>query len=252
MNGLAPGEKIEDLFRHGLSIIQAEHLPKFGLEGVLLANFPAIRDNWQVCDLCTGSGIVPLLLATRAKNLKIAGIEVSPLLSRMARRSVELNNLQGRIEIIEADLLQHSLEKNKWDLVTVNPPYYRPDRGGVSPEYSRALARSEVTAGLGDILAAARDLLKNRGRLALTYRISGLGEMLGALEKLRFGVRRLRFVHHNIASKAAFFLAECQKGSETQIYVEPPLVIYETKERLTPEMQGVYFAGKALESGLLL
>ncbi len=252
MNGLEPGEKIEDLFRNGLRIIQAEHLPKFGLEGVLLANFPQIRDGWKICDLCTGTGIVPLLLFTRARNLKISGVEVSPQLSGMAQRSLELNNLQGRIEIIEADLLQHGLEKRNWDLVTVNPPYFRPDRGAVSPVYSRALARSAVAGSLEDILAAARDLLKSRGRLALTYRISGLGEMLGVLDKLQLGVRRLRFVHHNFDSKASFFLAECQKGSESQICVEPPLIVYETKERLTQEMQRVYFEGKALESGLLL
>ncbi|HWJ02574.1 MAG TPA: SAM-dependent methyltransferase, partial [Verrucomicrobiae bacterium] len=76
MNSLSPGDKIEDLMRNNLQIIQNQALPKFNMDSILLANYPNVQDGWRVCDLCTGTGIVPLLLTTRAQNLSVVGIEL--------------------------------------------------------------------------------------------------------------------------------------------------------------------------------
>lgn len=245
---LKPGEKIDDLMRNGLRIIQAQNLPKFGLEGALLANYPDVIEGWQVCDLCTGSGVVPLLLTTRAINLHITGVEVSPELSDLARRSVQMNGLEGTIEILTQDLLNLDLPGGRWDLITANPPYFTAAGGLVSPDTLRAQARSQVRVGVADVIRTAHRLLRTKGYLALSYRVGGLPEVMESLSKQNMGLDRLRFVHHNLSSKASSFLLMARKGVGAKMRVEPPLVIFQADGGLTPEMKGLYFKGKALES----
>jgi len=248
MVSLKPGEKLDDLMRKGLHIIQAQNLPKFGLEGVLLANYPVVKDGWKVCDLCTGTGIVPLLLTTRAADLQITGVELSPELSDLARRSVELNKLVNNIEIITGDVLNLKLPEGCWDLVTVNPPYFGLDCGSVSPHVLKARARSQIGIGVLEVIRVAHTLLKIGGRLNLSYRAGGLPEVLSAFEEMNFGISRLRFVHHNSICKASSLLLEARKGVGTRMLVEPPLIIFQANGELTSEMNFVYFEGRALES----
>jgi len=244
------GDKVDDLMRNNLRIIQNRKLPKFGLEGVLLANFPKVKDGWSICDLCTGTGIVPVLLTSRAKGLRITGIELVPELCDLAKRSVELNGLDETINILNEDIRTNSLEPHQFDLVTVNPPYFHPSKGPVSPHYSRAMARSQESISIMGAITSAFKLLKNKGKLAVVYRSSGLDEVLNSLEKLKMSVTRIRFVHHNRLTEASSFLLESQEGKNSRLVVEPPLLIKQTNGELSQEMNGLYFEGKALESRL--
>ncbi|HEX3015461.1 MAG TPA: methyltransferase [Desulfobacteria bacterium] len=248
MNELQPGERIDELNRNHLRIIQNDTLPKFGLEGVLLANFPRVQNGWKVCDLCSGSGIVPLLLTTRASDLKITAIEVEPKLSEMSERSVRLNSLSETIQIKTEDLRQCMLPADNWDLVTANPPYFKASAGVISADVHRATARSNLTGGIVDVVTAASRLLRHKGFLALVYRASGLSEALAAVAMYKLGVTRLRFVHHNEKKEASVVLLECQKGVADRIRVERPLLLYRVGGEMNPEMQAVYYEGRGLES----
>ena len=61
---MRPGERIDDLQRCGCRIIQNEELFCFGMDAVLLAAFaqPRISAGAKVLDLCSGNGVIPILL----------------------------------------------------------------------------------------------------------------------------------------------------------------------------------------------
>ncbi len=245
-----PGERMDDLFRNRLRIIQSDELPKFGLEGVLLANFPMLKKGMRICDFCCGSGIVPLLLTSRAKEIKITGIEIQPELSNLARRNVILNNLGEQIDIITSDICTNGIEPHIFDLITVNPPFFSVRGGTVAPHKARATARSQTGLTIADVVKSAAQLLREKGRLALIYRASGLKEVLKCIDDNSLGAVRIRFVHHDVQHKASTFLLECQYGRNVDGVVEPPLIVYEANGDYTREMNNVYFAGQGLESGM--
>ena len=92
------GERIDDLQRDGLHIIQREDGFRFGTDAVLLADFAAVRRGERVCDMGTGTGVLPLLLSARAEGTTFDAFEVQPDVADMARRSVALNGLEERIK----------------------------------------------------------------------------------------------------------------------------------------------------------
>lgn len=250
MTKLAKDEEIGDLLRCDLRIIQSKHLPKFGLEGVLLANFPRVKDGFKICDLCSGNGIVPLLLTSRAKRLKITAIEVQPELCDLNKRSIELNNLQQQIEVVCIDLKQYAADQGTFDLVTANPPFYDVKSGEISANLNKAIARTQVHAKILDIVDTASGLLTDRGSISIVYRASGLEEVLDCLQRYDFGAIRIRFVHHTVLNKASSFILEATKHYRGEMQIGAPIIINKSNGELTREIQGVYYEGKPLESGL--
>jgi tRNA1Val (adenine37-N6)-methyltransferase len=119
---LHANETLDDLRPSGLKIIQAKRGYRFSLDPVLLCAFALVDRGDMVADLGTGSGVVPLLLAARTGARKIVGLEIQPELADRARRSVLLNCLQDRIDILEGDRrLQGCLEPQTFDVVVANP-----------------------------------------------------------------------------------------------------------------------------------
>ncbi|MCL2496915.1 MAG: methyltransferase, partial [Clostridiales bacterium] len=105
MNGreyiLAAGERLDDLRRGGLKIIQNPAAPCFTLDAVLLADFVRPKSGDTVAELGAGTGVIAILLAAKEPFCRIRALELMPQMADMARRSVALNGMAGHIEIIE-------------------------------------------------------------------------------------------------------------------------------------------------------
>lgn len=123
---LHEAERIDDLLTHDLRIIQSDEVFSFSMDAVLLARFASVPPRGRVLDLCTGNGVIPMLLSTRTKA-SIEGIEIQPRLADMARRSVSLNGLEEKVQIHEGDLRELHLTAGYgvYDAITVNPPICR-------------------------------------------------------------------------------------------------------------------------------
>ncbi len=112
---LEENERIDDLELENLKIIQNEKWFCFGMDSVLLSDFAKeIKPNSKIIDLGTGTGILPILLSAKTQNTKIVGIEIQKEVAKMANRSIVLNDLQDRIEIICEDIknLENRYEAN--------------------------------------------------------------------------------------------------------------------------------------------
>lgn len=101
---LRPDERIDDLQRNGYGIIQKKNGFCFGMDAVLLSGFAAVKRGETAVDLGTGTGIIPLLLSAKTEGQHFYGLEVQPPVAEMAARSVLLNGLEGRIDILQGNL----------------------------------------------------------------------------------------------------------------------------------------------------
>ena len=72
-------------------------------------------------DLCTGSGCIPITLASLLPNAEFVATDISPAALAIARLNAEKHGVGNRIQFVEADLFPESL--SAFDLVTANPPY---------------------------------------------------------------------------------------------------------------------------------
>lgn len=121
---LRPGERIDDLQLSGLRIIQSPDAFRFGMDAVLLADFARVRPGARVCDLGTGTGILPLLLYGRAERVSCDAVEIQEDAAERAARSMALNGLSQFIHVYHGDLRQvrEFLPHAAYDLVICNPP----------------------------------------------------------------------------------------------------------------------------------
>ena len=160
-------EIVQDILQNGYKIIQGKKNFKFGIDAFLLAWFAreGIRNGQSVADLCTGTGIVPLLLSSSSRAAHISGLEIQENSAKMAMRSVELNNLSQKIKIINGDVKNVSeiFKKHSVEVVTCNPPYMIYGHGKQNPADEKAISRFEVLCSLEDIVSAANYLLKSSG-----------------------------------------------------------------------------------------
>ena len=165
-NLLEINERIDDLEFKNLKIIQKENGFCFGIDSVLLSDFAKdIRNNSKVLDLGTGTGILSILLSEKTKLKKIYGIELQKDIADMAKRSVILNDLQNKIEIINIDInnLQNIFELNSFDSIVTNPPYKNENTGKINDNEYKYISRHETTASLSDFIKISFKMLKDKG-----------------------------------------------------------------------------------------
>ncbi|PLX82200.1 MAG: SAM-dependent methyltransferase [Desulfuromonas sp.] len=242
-----PDETLDELRLGGLKIIQGRKGYRFSLDPVLLCAFASIGEGEAVADLGTGSGVIPLVVARRTGADRVLGIEIQRVLADRARRSVRLNGLEGRVEILEGDLrgLREELEPRSFDVVLANPPFRRSGTGRHAPTAERAMARHELAGGLEDFLGAAAYLLPEGGRFYIVFLAERLAELLSLMGRARLEPRRLRCVHPRQGEEARMVLVEGRKGGGSGLVVMPPLVIYGGPGReYSPEVLAIY-GGKA-------
>src|SRR5699024_902164 len=109
-----------------LQVIQSPSVFSYSLDAVLLAHFASIPiAKGNILELCSGNGIIPLLLSKRTKA-HIQGLEIQPRLVEMANRNITLNKLTEQITIKEGNLTerQPDLQQSYFDSVICNPPYF--------------------------------------------------------------------------------------------------------------------------------
>ena len=240
-NLLYPGERLDDLLINNLKIIQCPDEFCFSLDAVLLAHFATRRVGQEAIDLGSGTGVLDFLLISRGAK-QVTGVEISPKMADMATRSVLLNGLDEQIRIINGDLrsLKGVLPAGECELVLSNPPY-RPVGGGyISPTSGVARACHELTANLADVVAAAKYLVKYRGRFAMVHLPERMAEILNVMSHEGLEPKRLQLVHPYANKKPNILLVEGIRGGKPGLDVLPPLIVYNADGRYSDEIMAYY------------
>lgn len=241
-NILKDGERIDDLNRDGLRIIQNPDKFCFSIDAVLISHFAKINTGDTVLDLGSGTGIIPILLWGRYKPKKIFGMEIQEDMVDMANRSLILNDIKD-VEIISGDIkeVNNIFEAGSFDAVISNPPYMELGRGYENTEDSLKIARHEVLCDLEDIVKAIKYTVKFRGRYYLVHRPNRLVEIISLLRKYNLEPKTLRFVYPAMGKSSNIVLIEGIHGGNKGLDVLNPLIVYDEEGNYTKEIMEIYF-----------
>ena len=239
---LLPGERVDDIQWKGLRVIQSPEAFRFGMDAVLLADFAGVKPRSRVCDLGTGTGILPLLLSGRTPDMACDAVEIQGDAADRAKRSMILNDLGDRITVHHRDLkeVRSFLPHAAYDLVICNPPYSPVQASLHSPKAALRTARQETECTLNDVAAAAAFLLRGRGRFALMLPAPRLTEAFETLRGYQLEPKRLRFVHANANRPARLALIESQLDVNPSLIIEPPLIVKNPDGTDTAEIKRIY------------
>ena len=246
---LKENERIDDLEYNNLKIIQNEKGFCFGIDSILISDFAReIKQGTMGVDLGTGTGIISILLASKTKLSKIIGIEIQKDIADMAKRSVELNSLQDKIEIKNLNVKEIAekalLEREKFDFVVTNPPYKKLDTGKTNENEYKFISRHEVTANLEDFIKTTKYLLKDKGSMYIVHRPDRLVDIIDLMRKYKIEPKKMRFVHSTLESEPTLVLIKGIKNAKQFLKVEKPLIIYNSMGEYTEEIYKIYDKNK--------
>ena len=240
---LKENERIDDLEYKGLKIIQNIKGFCFGIDSVLLSDFAKnIRNKATVVDLGTGTGIISLLLCKKTNLKKIYGIEIQEEVAEMANRSIVLNNLQDKFEIIIKNLkdILEDLPQNTIDVIVTNPPYMKINTGAKNEEKKKLISRHEIECTLEDVIEVSYKLLKDKGEFYMIHRAERIVDIMYYLRRYKLEPKILRFVHSKTEKEPNLVLIKAVKNAGKHLKIEKPLIIYNNDGSYTDEILKIY------------
>ena len=239
---LMENERLDDLQRNGLKIIQKTDGFCFGMDAVLLSGFASVKPGERALDLGTGTGIIPLLLSAKTKGDHFTGLEIQTEIMKMAQRSVALNGLEKKIDIIQGDIKEASriFGAASFDVVTSNPPYMNDAHGLKNPGDVKAISRHEVLCTLEDVVREGTKALKPGGRFYMVHRPHRLAEIITVMRQYKLEPKRMNFVHPFADKDANMVLIEAVRGGGAWLKLEPPVIVYKEPGVYTDEIYEIY------------
>lgn len=242
---LKENERIDDLQYKGLKIIQNNKGFCFGIDSVILSDFAKnIKVDSKVVDLGTGSGVIGLLLCKKTKLKEIIGVEIQDNVAEMAERSIKLNGLENKFKIFKVNIKElfekKLLEKNKYDVVVMNPPYKEAGTGKTNENEGKLIARHEVKATLLDFIKTASELLKDRGELYIVHKPERTVDIMQKMRENKIEPKEIKIVYPYKNAGASIILIKGVKGGKKFLKIDEPLYIYKENGEYTEQIKEIY------------
>lgn len=240
-------EVINDLLNYNnLKIYQDSKWFNFSLDSVLLADFVNVNNKMKILDFCTGNAPIPLILSTKTKS-KIIGVELQKEVYNLALKSVEINNLNDRILIINEDVknLSKLYNTDTFDLITCNPPYFKVEKNhNINDNVIKAVARHELTLNLDDVCSCAKKLLKNNGKIAIVHRTDRLIDIITTMKNYNIEPKRIKFIYPFFNSNSNLVLIEGSKNGNPGLIIEKNIIVHNSDGSYTKEVIDIFNGGK--------
>lgn len=208
-------ERLDDLQLNNLFIIQNPDEYCFTSDAVALANFAHVSNFGRVVDLCSGSGVVGILLNAKNKVKDVTLVEIQEYLADMSFRSIKYNKIEN-ISVV-CDKLQNIHEKiggGIFDVVTCNPPYQSlGTTKSLNEKESIAICKHELKVNLEEIVREASKLLKFGGCFYTVNKEDRLSDLIVLCRKYSLEPKELKVIP---SSKGAnVILLKAKKGGKS-------------------------------------
>ena len=210
---------------------------------MLLSGFARAEKGSKVLDLGTGTGVIPILMEAKNEDAHFTALEIQEESAEMASRSVALNGLEEKIDIVCGDIKEADklFKAASFDVITTNPPYMN-DGGGIKNDYGpKTIARHEVLCSLDDIARVSSKLLKFGGKLFMVHRPHRLTDIMCTLRENKLEPKVIRFVHSYVDKEPTMVLVEAIRSGKPMIKVMPPLIVYGSDGKYTDEINEIYY-----------
>lgn len=240
---LKENERIDELGINNLKIIQNKDGFCFGIDSVLLSDFAkSIKRDSEVIDLGTGTGIISILLSAKTSVKKIIGVEIQKNVAEMAIKSIKMNNLADKIEILNADIrnLVEIMNLNSYDAIVVNPPYIKNNTGLKNENKEKLISRHEVECTIEDIAKVSYKLLKDKGEIYMVHRPDRLIDIIQAFRKEKLEIKKMRLIYPKEGEAANLILIKAVKNGKPFLKIENPLYVYNKNGNYTQEIKEIY------------
>lgn len=236
-------ERLDDLCINNLKLIQNNNYFCFGTDSVVLANFAKSNNaNNTILDLCSGSGIIPIVFSTRNKYKNITCIELQNEMFELLDKNIKLNNLN--FNIFKSDIcdynkiqkyLKDTINNTEVDIITINPPYKSKNTGIKNELDVKYIARHEVLCTLDDIFKTSYKLLKDKGKLYMVHKPERISDLINIARKYNLEIKKIQYVYPNILSKPSIILLEYSKNGGNEVLHLPPIIQYDLNNKETKE-----------------
>lgn len=238
---------INDLIGYkNMKIIQNPEWFSFSIDSVLLPRFVTInKDTKNILDIGTGNAPIPLILSTRTKS-KIFGIEIQKDIYDLAQESIEMNDLQDQIKLINDDV--HNIDQyfkyGFFDVIVSNPPYFKlQEKSKINEDIHKTIARHELKIDLEDIIRISSLYLKNGGLLAIVHRSDRLIELISLFKKYNIEPKKIQFIYPKTNMEANILLVEGKKNGNKGLKILPPIYTHLENGEYTEQIKK-YFEEK--------
>lgn len=189
-------EQLDDLQLNNLMILQEKEGYHFTSDAVALANFVKVKHNGRVVDLCSGSGVIGILINAKNPCKEVVLVELQSTMSDMSLRSVRYNNIEN-ISVVNERLqgVHKIIGSDAFDVVVCNPPYKKNGTSTlINENKSIAIARHEIEVTLEEIILESSKLLKFGGDLYLCNKEERLTDIICYMRKYNVEPKEIKIL----------------------------------------------------------
>lgn len=240
---LKENERLDDLQLGGLKIIQDKTKYCFTSDSAILANFVSAKKSDKVCEIGTGTGVISILLTHKQNPEKIYAFEVQKETAELAKRNVDLNLLNDKIEIINSPIqdFEKYVKRESFDVVVSNPPYRKVSQKSlISLREEEAISKHEVKLNLDELVLCAKNLLKFGGKFFLVYDATRTAELIYKLKQNNLEPKIMFFTSPSPTKNPVLVLIEAVKGGKEQVNVLPTLITNDKDGNYIYTIQNLY------------
>jgi tRNA1Val (adenine37-N6)-methyltransferase len=212
---------------------------RFSIDALLLAAQVPAGAEGTLVDLGTGCGVISLIVAYKMPSLRIWAVEIQSELADIAAQNVVHNQFEDQITVLHSDLrtLQRDDIGGPVDWVVSNPPFRKVNSGRLNPDPQRAISRHEIAVNIGDVVAAAKRLLKKGGRFIIIFLAERLTDLLSEMRHRGIEPKQVQMVHSFTGADAKLALVKGVKGAGPGAKILAPLYIYQANGKYTAEVE---------------
>lgn len=191
----------------------------FGGDALLLAEFASPKNKDKILDLCTGCGVIPVMMISKGFKGKVVAVDIQKDAVNLCEMTREKNHLEEQFYPVCEDLKNLSFPAESFSLVTVNPPYFSSGSGKENGCESRDLARRESGCTLADVCRVSSKMLLYGGRLCMCHRPERLSDVFYEMRKNNIEPKKLTLVNNESTDFPWLVLVEGKKGGHTGLTI---------------------------------
>lgn len=211
-------EKLDEKFK----IIQKVGGYKYGEDTILLFKlFQASlnKKNIKLLDIGTGNGILPILLSDNEFLSELVGIDIQKENIDRANEALQLNKIEKNILFECMDIREYK-KSNYFDVIISNPPYMNDNGKKINENEHKAISRHEIKLSLNELISNGKRLLKPIGLLYFIHRTHRLVEIIKALDKNNFSIKKIIFIYSAQNNKSTMMFVEAVKGKTIKLEIQ--------------------------------
>lgn len=143
------------------TIRQQTSAMKVGTDAMLLGAFATVYDTNSVLDIGAGTGVLSLMLAQKARNLRISAAELNPDALLDLKFNFENAPFEHPFSILEGDFSTMEFDQT-FDVIISNPPYFK-NSFHYNHSDNRSVARNEENLTFAVLIGKTVRLLNDNG-----------------------------------------------------------------------------------------